>query len=832
MAVNYNDLINTINQSVKKNGNQEVTGSVMNAVLKMMTNFTLDINKGFNGLLTPASQVNKNTGFWIANSGTYPNFNLVVDENELAIVSYNDQQNKFVAEKVPLVDNVAIKDYVDTKLVDANLNFGGELNSLSDSPTIEGMYLPTIEGIYTNFNNLTYNVTDGFVMFLYKDNEYSKINVPLDVPTTNDVIPNSARVVTSEGVEKYAVKKINNILELKATQGQYNGQVITLLGYYTPNDAPQLNYKWSSTQDVDDGGSIINVGSGSWIADLGSVVYLENFGVNENEDSSSKINKIISLGFKNIDTYTKKTIIIDSSINVSDYLVFQNTAKSIFKLKDNRPVLTPVFFADRKKGFKISAIIDGNRDNQTATGSQDGGLHGISITGCEDYDIEDCLIYNMRTDGVYIKPYGTTEGTYISSINARINRVTCFNCRRQGLSVIAINGINITNSTFNNTVGTAPQAGIDFEPNNAWETINNVHISNCVINNNSGRGILFHVISKCSNVTITNTEIKDNLDNSIVMTGGGIYENINIYQNKHINQININTAGSTIFQMKELNIYGNNHINQLVLRNVNIGKIFNNKIDAIQVLGSNDSLDIYLNNFENITNSSTTDSTALILLGISSTTVPSKNINIYGNKFKNCSIKNAIYVSSIFSSGTIYGNTFESIKGNSGRVIYFQNSKATLKVYSNVFKNNTNVVYNISESSENVIIEDSNIYEGNNILTSGYLTNNKNKLKFGDVSLKIKSASNSLPDMNGVNYDINDEVLNRTPINGILKWICTTGGTSSVWKPITLIEKSIAVANVATADATDLATALVLINELKKKLNDKLTADRASGQQL
>ena len=39
------------------------------------------------------------------------------------------------------------------------------------------------------------------------------------------------------------------------------------------------------------------------------------------------------------------------------------------------------------------------------------------------------------------------------------------------------------------------------------------------------------------------------------------------------------------------------------------------------------------------------------------------------------------------------------------------------------------------------------------------------------------------------------------------------------------------VTNITTQDATDLTSALILINELKAKLNEKLTSDRNSGQQ-
>lgn len=46
-----------------------------------------------------------------------------------------------------------------------------------------------------------------------------------------------------------------------------------------------------------------------------------------------------------------------------------------------------------------------------------------------------------------------------------------------------------------------------------------------------------------------------------------------------------------------------------------------------------------------------------------------------------------------------------------------------------------------------------------------------------------------------------------------------------------VVAQSVDVENITTQNATDLASALVLINELKAKLNAKLNADRDSGQQ-
>lgn len=81
------------------------------------------------------------------------------------------------------------------------------------------------------------------------------------------------------------------------------------------------------------------------------------------------------------------------------------------------------------------------------------------------------------------------------------------------------------------------------------------------------------------------------------------------------------------------------------------------------------------------------------------------------------------------------------------------------------------------------------------------------------------TAQRPILNANDLGFNFFDTTLNKEVIwNGTL-WI----------EPLTT--KSTAVANVTTADATDLDTALVLINELKAKLNAKLAADRASGQQ-
>jgi len=87
---------------------------------------------------------------------------------------------------------------------------------------------------------------------------------------------------------------------------------------------------------------------------------------------------------------------------------------------------------------------------------------------------------HMWGDGFYL---AGGEDIALCSVVAEHNR-------RQGLSIIRGNRILVTNSTFRDTRGTRPSAGIDLEPNNENQTITNVRIEHSKFVNNAGDGIL------------------------------------------------------------------------------------------------------------------------------------------------------------------------------------------------------------------------------------------------------------------------------------------------------------------------------------------------------
>ena len=73
---NYNSLKTTINENVKQNGNQEITGQILNSVLNQMVT-TLGAGYQFAGVATTANNPGTPDAkvFYIANGkGTYTNF--------------------------------------------------------------------------------------------------------------------------------------------------------------------------------------------------------------------------------------------------------------------------------------------------------------------------------------------------------------------------------------------------------------------------------------------------------------------------------------------------------------------------------------------------------------------------------------------------------------------------------------------------------------------------------------------------------------------------------------------------------------------------------------
>ena len=59
----------------------------------------------------------------------------------------------------------------------------------------------------------------------------------------------------------------------------------------------------------------------------------------------------------------------------------------------------------------------------------------------------------------------------------------------QGMSVIDVDGLRVSNSSFRNTNGTPPQSGIDIEPDKPSQLLKRIELRDIILENNSGCGL-------------------------------------------------------------------------------------------------------------------------------------------------------------------------------------------------------------------------------------------------------------------------------------------------------------------------------------------------------
>lgn len=170
----------------------------------------------------------------------------------------------------------------------------------------------------------------------------------------------------------------------------------------------------------------------------------------------------------------------DKHLNLKSYVTLSmDSARLITSPSSNER-----YYVIQASGIANAAVLGGQiigeRDSHLGTGGEHG--MGIGILGSDSITIKGSRISKCWGDGVYVSSIGGTPST-----NITIQKVLCNDNRRQGISLIEVNGVLIDSCTFTNTNGTAPKDGIDIEPNSG--TAQNVTIQYCEIANNIGNGV-------------------------------------------------------------------------------------------------------------------------------------------------------------------------------------------------------------------------------------------------------------------------------------------------------------------------------------------------------
>ncbi|MCX7513933.1 right-handed parallel beta-helix repeat-containing protein [Frateuria hangzhouensis] len=164
----------------------------------------------------------------------------------------------------------------------------------------------------------------------------------------------------------------------------------------------------------------------------------------------------------------------------------------------------------------VGGKITGERSRHRGRGGEWG--MGIDIRGSKNVVVKDVHVSNFWGDGLYVGAKHGKRSDYVT-----INNVVSSNNRRQGLSITPASHVYVVNSTFKDTHGTLPQAGVDIEPQNEGKATN-IRLENNRMTGNKGNGIELH--NHISGITIARNQLTGNRGFGVLSVSGS-FLNIN-----------------------------------------------------------------------------------------------------------------------------------------------------------------------------------------------------------------------------------------------------------------------------------------------------------------
>ena len=145
--------------------------------------------------------------------------------------------------------------------------------------------------------------------------------------------------------------------------------------------------------------------------------------------------------------------------------------------------------------------------------------HALRIFDCKNVQARNLTLKASGGDGVYISG---------NCADIALENLVCEDHHRQGISVTGrVEGLHMKGCKFNNTKGTPPQCGLDFEPNYPTGSLSGCVVEDCDFDGNFLAGVClsFHMLNATStplSITFRNCRIRGNdVGVMILSTGAG-----------------------------------------------------------------------------------------------------------------------------------------------------------------------------------------------------------------------------------------------------------------------------------------------------------------------
>lgn len=218
--------------------------------------------------------------------------------------------------------------------------------------------------------------------------------------------------------------------------------------------------------------------------------YIKNGSIDYTVYLQKGINENTNILMPNFPVLVNKTGLYLKSNQI---ITFQSN--SVIKMKPNSETNYGVLNLVNVENVKIlNANLIGDKENHLGTAGEWG--MGINVLSSKDITVTNPRISNMWGDGIYIgeinyknRPKYNLSNYYSSNI--KISGGLLDNNRRDGISVISVKGLSISGTVIQNTSGTLPMAGIDIEPNDNGNFLEDIILKNVITKNNAEVGIKY-----------------------------------------------------------------------------------------------------------------------------------------------------------------------------------------------------------------------------------------------------------------------------------------------------------------------------------------------------
>lgn len=180
----------------------------------------------------------------------------------------------------------------------------------------------------------------------------------------------------------------------------------------------------------------------------------------------------------------KKGIVIKSNLEM-DF-----NGSTIIHEKNNDPTYALICIYGENNIKLSNGILIGDREEHNYAGSTHEWGMGIEIRFGNNIEIRNFEIYDMTGDGIYITGVEDDKGRINTSENIIVENCNIHHCRRQGISIICANVVEIRNNEIHDINGALPSNGIDLESNKNIEKIDKVKIYKNTFYNLGGKAAI------------------------------------------------------------------------------------------------------------------------------------------------------------------------------------------------------------------------------------------------------------------------------------------------------------------------------------------------------